>query len=176
MEQLEDTPDPPTLRHRKTGVLAAVAATTYLADLISKIIVVATLSDRPPVPVVDGILQLRLVRNPGAAFGLGVGMTIVFTLVAIAVVVIIVRVARRLGSTWWALALGFLLGGALGNLTDRLFRAPGPGRGHVVDFLELPYWPVFNVADSAIVAAGIVMVALSVKNIPVEGVARRGDT
>lgn len=169
MDQLEEAPGSPALRHRKTGVLAAVATVTYLADLISKLIVVATLSDRPPVTVIDGVLHLRLVRNPGAAFGLGVGMTIVFTMVAIAVVVIVVRVARRLGSTWWALALGFLLGGALGNLTDRIFRAPGPGRGHVVDFLELPYWPVFNLADSAIIVAGAVMVVLSVKNIPVEG-------
>jgi signal peptidase II len=96
-------------------------------------------------------------------------MTVVFTAVAVVVIVAILRMARRLYSLPWAIALGGLLGGALGNLTDRIFRSPGVFRGHVVDFIELPNWPVFNVADSAIVGAGILMFALAARGIPVEG-------
>jgi signal peptidase II len=88
-------------------------------------------------------------------------MTWVLTVIAVVVVVVVVRVASRLQSRVWALTLGLLLGGALGNLTDRLFRAPGVARGHVVDFLELPHWPIFNVADSAIVTAGVLVVLLT---------------
>ena len=102
-------------------------------------------------------------RNPGAAFGFAQGLTIAFTVVAVGVVVVILRLSRRLRSTPWAIALGLVLGGAVGNLVDRLFRAPGPGRGHVVDFLELPHWPVFNLADSAIVTAAVLMVLLSAR-------------
>ena len=94
------------------------------------------------------------------------GLTIVFTCVALGVVVVILRVARRLQSGWWAVALGLVLGGALGNLLDRLLRSPGPGRGHVVDFLELPRWPVFNLADSAIVVAAVLMVGLTARGVP----------
>jgi signal peptidase II len=94
------------------------------------------------------------------------GLTILFTLVALAVVVVILRLARRLQSSWWAAALGLVLGGALGNLLDRLLRSPGPGRGHVVDFLELPRWPVFNLADSAIVVAALLMVVLTARGVP----------
>ncbi len=115
---------------------------------------VRELSDREPVTLLGGLLTLRLVRNPGAAFGFAEGLTIAFTVVAVAVVVVILRLSRRLRSTPWAVALGLVLGGAVGNLVDRIFRAPGPGRGHVVDFLELPHWPVFNLADSAIVSGG----------------------
>ena len=113
-------------------------------------------------------------RNPGAAFSFATGATWVFTLIAVVVVVAVLRVARRLGSTGWALALGLLLAGAVGNLTDRLLRAPAPGRGHVVDFLELPNWPIFNVADTAICAASVMVVVLAVKGVDVDGA--RGDT
>jgi signal peptidase II len=114
-------------------------------------------------------LTLRLTRNAGAAFSIGVGMTIVFTAVAVIVILAILRTARRLYSLPWAIALGGLLGGALGNLTDRIFRSPGVFRGHVVDFIELPNWPVFNLADSAIVGAGILMFVLAARGIPIEG-------
>jgi signal peptidase II len=163
----------PRVVRRQLGTLAAVAVLTYAADVISKVVAVSALSTGKPVQVIDGLLQLRLIRNPGAAFGLGVGMTIVFTLISVVVIAVILRMSRRLGSTSWAVTLGLLLGGALGNLTDRLARAPGFLRGHVVDFLELPYWPVFNVADSAIVCAGALMVVLALRNIPVEGRADR---
>ena len=160
-------PAPPG--HSRLPVLLAVAAAVLVADLLTKILAVAELSDREPVRLLGGVLTLRLVRNPGAAFGLAQGLTVVFTLVAIAVVVAILRMARRLRSAGWAVALGMVLGGALGNLVDRLFRAPGPGRGHVVDFLELPRWPVFNLADSAIVAAAVLMVLLSARGTSYDG-------
>ncbi|HKA68008.1 MAG TPA: signal peptidase II [Actinomycetes bacterium] len=160
---------PATGQVRRIGVLAAVAAAVYLADVLSKIVVVATLSDRSPVELVGRLLTLRVTRNPGAAFSIGVGMTVLFTLIAAIVVAVIIRTASRLYSLPWAIALGMLLGGALGNLTDRVFRSPGILRGHVVDFLELPNWPIFNVADSAIVTAGVLMVLLSLLGVPLEG-------
>jgi len=159
----------PEVVHRRLAVLAVVTVLTYVLDLVSKVVVVATMTGGEAVPVIDGLLKLRLIRNPGAAFGLGVDVTIVFTVITVAVIVVILRTARRLGSAPWAVTLGLLLGGALGNLTDRIARAPGFLRGHVVDFLELPHWPVFNVADSAIVTAGGIMVLLALRNVPVEG-------
>jgi len=110
-------------------------------------------------------------RNPGAAFSIAGGATVLFTLVAAVVVAVIVRTATRLTSTPWAVALGLLLGGALGNLTDRLLRDPGPLRGHVVDFVDLQWhgrsvWPVFNLADSAIVVGGLLAFYLSWRKVP----------
>jgi signal peptidase II len=150
-------------------LLLGVAGSVLALDVASKLLAVEELSDREPISLLGGLLTLRLVRNPGAAFGMAQGMTIVFTCVAVAVVVVILRMARRLTSAWWAAALGLVLGGALGNLADRLFRSPGPGRGHVVDFLELPRWPVFNLADSAIVVAGVLMVVLSARGVDALG-------
>jgi signal peptidase II len=153
-------------------VLLGVAGTVMAVDLVSKIVVVRTLSDRGPVRLFGGALHLTLTRNSGAAFGLGAGATVLFTLVALAVVVVIVRTASRLRSLRWAATFGLLLGGALGNLIDRMFRAPGPFRGHVVDWIELPHWPVFNVADSAIVIGGLLAVLLSTMLLGLDG--RRG--
>jgi len=156
----------------RVGILAAVAAAVLGLDLLGKTLAVAYLSGGGQVRLLDGLLVLRLVRNPGAAFGLGTGVTVVFTLVAVAVVVVILRTARRLRSRAWAVALGLLLGGALGTLTDRVFRSPGPLRGHVVDYLELPRWPVFNLADSAIVTAALLMVLLSLRGRQLDGTVR----
>ena len=150
-------------------LLLAVAGAVLLADLVSKALAVRELSDRDPVELLGGLLTLRLVRNPGAAFGLAQGLTVAFTVVAGIVVVVILRLSRRLRSTPWAVALGLVLGGAVGNLVDRVFRAPAPGRGHVVDFLELPHWPVFNLADSAIVTAAVLMVLLSALGLSYDG-------
>ena len=160
---------------RRVGVLVAVAAAVYAADVISKVIVVATLTENVPVRVVGSLLRLDYLRNPGAAFSLGAGgYTIVFTLIAAAVIVAIVRMARTLASSRWAIALGLLLGGALGNLTDRIFRGPGPLRGWVVDFIQLPHWPVFNVADSAICCGGALMVLLTILGLHPDGQVDRG--
>jgi signal peptidase II len=138
-------------------------------DVVTKWLAVRELTLHDPVELLGGVLTLRLVRNPGAAFGFAQGLTVVFTLVAAAVVVTILRLSRRLVSLPWAVALGLVLGGAVGNLLDRLFRSPGPGRGHVVDFLELPHWPVFNVADSAIVCAAVLMVLLTARGSTYDG-------
>jgi signal peptidase II len=141
------------------GVFALVALTAYAVDVVTKIIAVDRLSGRPDVEVVGDLLVLHLVRNPGAAFSTGTGYTAVFSCVAIAAVVAIIYIARRVGSAGWAVALGFLLAGVAGNLTDRLVREPGPLRGHVVDFFMLPHWPVFNVADICIdVAAALILI------------------
>ncbi|MDQ1294766.1 MAG: signal peptidase [Actinomycetota bacterium] len=150
-------------------VLWLLALGTVLLDQVTKAWAVAELTGRRPVEAIDGILQLHLVRNSGAAFSFASGTTWIFTVIASVVAVVIVRVSRRLGSLWWAVSLGLLLGGALGNLLDRLFRAPGFGTGHVVDFLELPHWPVFNVADSCIVAAACVLSLTTLRGIEVDG-------
>ena len=155
---------------RRVGVLVAVALLVYAADVISKVIVVATLNENVPVRVAGSLLQLDYLRNPGAAFSLGAdGYTIVFTLIAAAVIVAILRMARTLASGRWAVALGLLLGGALGNLTDRIARGPGPLRGWVVDFIQLPHWPVFNLADSAICCGGALMVLLTILGVHPDG-------
>jgi signal peptidase II len=146
-----------------------------IVDQITKAWAVATMLPRMspggagPIEVVGSILQLTYVENTGAAFGLGSGLTLLFSLIALGVVIAILRMAGRLGSLPWAIALGGLLGGAVGNLIDRLTREPGPGRGFVVDFIELPYWPVFNVADMCVVGSAILMVVLSVKGIDYRG-------
>jgi signal peptidase II len=163
-------------RPRRIGVLIAVAAAALALDAISKVIVVALLQDHAPIKVVGGLLTLRVLRNSGAAFNIGNGMTYVFTVIATGVVVAILRYARRLRSLPWAVTLGLLLGGALGNLADRLLRSPGPLRGHVVDWIELPHWPVFNLADSAIVCGGALAVVLASRGLQVDGtVYRDGD-
>ena len=151
------------------GVLLAVAVTVLAADIISKVIVVATLSTRPPVRLLGGLLTLRVDRNPGAAFSIGTSMTIVFSAIALGVIVFILRTSRRIRSTAWAVTLGLLLGGATGNLTDRLLRSPGPLRGYVVDWIQLPHWPVFNVADSSIVCGGILAVLLAARGLQIDG-------
>jgi signal peptidase II len=134
------------------------------------VIVVATLTENVPVRVIGSVLRLDYIRNPGAAFSLGAGgYTVVFTLIAAAVIVAILRMARTLASRRWAVALGLLLGGALGNLTDRIARGPGPLRGWVVDFIQLPHFAVFNVADSAICCGGALMVLLTVLGLRPDG-------
>jgi signal peptidase II len=167
---MSDTPQPDLPgRPRRIRLLLAVAAGIFGADLITKTIVVATLSDRAPIRLLGGLLTLRVLRNSGAAFSIGTSMTAVFTLIAVVVIVSILRTARRLRSLAWAVTLGLLLGGATGNLGDRLFRSPGPLRGHVVDWIELPHWPVFNVADSAIVCGGILAVLIAARGIRLDG-------
>ncbi|MFY9668010.1 MAG: signal peptidase II [Trebonia sp.] len=155
---------------RRISVLAGVAAFVLAADIITKALVVAHLREGEPVRVLGDVLMFNLLRNPGAAFSVGTGDTIVFTAIAVAVVVYIARTARKLYSIGWAITLGLLLGGALGNLTDRIFRAPGLFRGNVVDWIEVTrYWPVFNLADSAIVCGGILTVLLAMLGYHLDG-------
>ncbi len=159
---------------RRLGVFAAVAVTTYALDLVTKVVAVAELQDRPPVRVVGDLLQLTLVRNPGAAFSTGTSYTLVLSLIAVAAVLVVLYVARTLSDRLWAIGLGCLLGGVLGNLTDRLFRAPGPLRGHVVDWIQLPNWPVFNVADICIDVAAVVIVVQALRGVSPNGTRERG--
>ncbi|MET7904245.1 signal peptidase II [Streptomyces sp. NPDC005355] len=154
---------------RRVGVLLAVAAFAYLLDLVSKLAVVAELEHHAPVEVIGTWLQFEVIRNRGAAFGFGEAMTIVFTVIAVGVIVVIARLARKLYSLPWAIALGLLLGGAFGNLTDRIFRAPGDLRGAVVDFIAPAHFAVFNLADSAIVCGGFLIVILSFRGLDPDG-------
>jgi lipoprotein signal peptidase len=160
----------PAQRPRRLRLLVIVAVTVLVADLISKTLIVAALSHQPPVRLLGGLLTLRVLRNSGAAFSIGTSMTVVFSLIAVGVIFAILRTARRLRSIPWAVTLGLLLGGAAGNLGDRIFRSPGPFRGYVVDWIQLPHWPVFNVADSCIVCGGVLAVLLAARGIPLDGV------
>jgi signal peptidase II len=164
---------PPTLRRRRLSVLFGVAILVYVLDQSTKYLAVRNLSGRDPIPLIDGLLSLRLVRNSGAAFSIGTGLTAVFSIVAFLVVLVILRSARRLASLGWAISLGLVLGGATGNLTDRLLRSPGVLQGHVVDFLEFPNFPVFNIADSAIVCGGALLVLLTMRGIAIDGPVQR---
>ncbi|UBI41254.1 signal peptidase II [Streptomyces mobaraensis] len=154
---------------RRLVALFSVAAFAYLLDLSSKMLVVAKLEHHDPIEVFGTWLQLDVIRNRGAAFSLGETMTIVFTIIASAVILVIARIARKLYSLPWAIALGLLLGGALGNLTDRLFRSPGGFEGGVVDFIAPAHFAVFNFADSAIVCGGFLIVILSFRGLDPDG-------
>ncbi|MGB9994545.1 signal peptidase II [Streptomyces pseudogriseolus] len=154
---------------RRIAVLFAVAAFAYLLDLVSKMIVVAKLEHHEPIEIVGDWLRFEAIRNAGAAFGFGEAFTVIFTVIAAAVIVVIFRLARELYSLPWAIALGLLLGGALGNLTDRIFRSPGVFEGAVVDFIAPKHFAVFNLADSAIVCGGILIVLLSFRGLDPDG-------
>jgi signal peptidase II len=171
----QDAARPP--RRRRMAVLAAVAAFVLAADLLTKAIVVAHLRPDQPVHLIGNVLTLWLTRNPGAAFSVGTGETIIFTVIAFGVVVYIARTARRLYSIGWAIALGLLLGGAMGNLGDRIFRAPGMFRGYVIDWIGVVprYYPIFNLADSAIVCGGILTVILALRGYHLDGTRSVGE-
>ncbi|HEX3493247.1 MAG TPA: signal peptidase II [Streptosporangiaceae bacterium] len=154
---------------RRIGFLLGTALTVLTLDLVSKVIVVATLQGHPSIRLLDGFLHLLVTRNSGAAFSIGTSMTLVFSAIALGVIVVILRTSRRIRSVAWAITLGLLLGGATGNLIDRIFRYPGLFRGYVVDWIELPHWPVFNLADSAIVCGGVLAVLLSARGIRLDG-------
>ena len=152
-------PVPTGGRRRLYAVMVGLAVGTLLLDQLTKLWALRALTPGKTVDLVGDAISLNLVRNPGAAFSLGDGSTWVLTVVSVTIVVWVVLGARKVGNIPWAVALGLLLGGALGNLVDRFLRPPGPGRGHVVDFLDYFGWFVGNVADIAIVvAAGIIMV------------------
>ncbi|NMO93300.1 signal peptidase II [Actinomycetospora sp. TBRC 11914] len=165
-----DPQPPPAPQPRRRLALLVVTAVVVLAlDIATKAVVVATMTDGQRIPLIGDTVSLYLIRNSGAAFSLATGMTWVLTLVALAVVVGIARFARRLRSPGWAIALGLVLGGALGNLADRFFRGPGPLEGHVVDFVSVGWWPVFNAADSAICCGGALLVVLALWGVEIDG-------
>jgi len=151
----------PLSRARRYALVGGVAAAVVVADQLSKWRAVDRLS-RGPITVV-GSVRLALTRNSGGAFGLGSGVVPVVVLAFIALVVVLFVVGRSVDRAATAVALGLVLGGAVGNLADRLFRSPGFGRGAVVDFVDLRWWPVFNVADAAITCGCVVLVLLSLR-------------
>jgi signal peptidase II len=173
--------DPAAPRRPRILLLGGlVAALVLAADVATKVAAVAALENRAPIELLGGSLYLVLVRNPGAAFSLATGYTWVLTLIAAGVVVAIVRIGRRLRSRGLAVALGLVLGGSLGNLGDRLFRTPGPLRGHVVDVVSLfapdgSVWPVFNLADACIVTGSILVVVLIMRGRELNGGTQRPE-
>jgi signal peptidase II len=171
-----EPPAPQRGTGRHVGLFAFLALAVLAADQASKVWALANLEEGRWQPFLGEWIQLTLVFNPGAALSFGTGMTWVLTLVALGVTVVVVRSARRLGSSGWAVALGLLLGGALGNLYDRFFREPGFARGHVVDFLDWFGWFVGNVADIAIVVAAGLLMILSVLGVRLDGSREHGHT
>jgi signal peptidase II len=152
---------------RRAGVLALVSAIVLALDIVSKVVVVATREGDPPLKLLGGAVYFYVVRNSGAAFSIGTGMTWVFSVVMIVVAVAVGVFATRVRSIGWAIGLGMVLAGALGNLVDRIFRAPGPFQGRVVDFISLfapkgGDFAIFNVADSGITLGVALIVVLSV--------------
>lgn len=151
-------------------VLVLVAIAAFILDQGSKYLVVTTLKPDEVVPVLGDLLQFQFVKNPGAAFSIGNAYTWIFSILASAVTVFIVWFSRRIRSLGWAIVFGLLLGGVLGNLTDRLFREPGFGVGHVVDFLRIPLLPaIFNIADTAIVVSMGLFLILTLRGVGLDG-------
>ena len=146
--------------------LYGVAWFVWVLDLATKLWAVSTLSDRSNIKVLGDFFQLTLVRNPGAAFSIAEGATIFLTLFGFFVLAIIFYFSVKITSKGWSVVLGLAMGGILGNLVDRIFREPGVLRGHVIDWLQVPNFPVFNIADSAIVIAAGISMLLSLRNIP----------
>jgi signal peptidase II len=162
--------DDTSRRRLPAPVLAfLVAALALTVDQVTKVLAVHKLTDRAPVEVVGSFLQLRLLRNAGAAFSTGTSLTPVISVIALIAVVVVIVLASRVDHRGWALGLGLLLAGVTGNLVDRMLRAPGPFRGHVVDFFALPHWPVFNVADICIDLAGAIFVILLIRGVRLDG-------
>src|SRR5215469_11914178 len=160
----------PARRARTLAVMLGVAALVVTADAISKALVLRDLPGRPPVRLLDGLLTLKLTLNPGAAFGVGTSYTAIIALIACGVVAYVIRMAGRLRSLAWTIGPGLLLGGAAGNLADRLFRAPGPFRGSVVDFVNLPHFAwTFNVADAAVTCAAVLIDILTLLDVRIVG-------
>jgi signal peptidase II len=145
--------------------LYAIAWAIWLLDFATKSWALNSLDSRNPVKLLGDFLQLTLLKNSGAAFSLAQGATVIFSIFAILVVAAIAYYSIKITSFGWSIVLGLALGGVLGNLTDRIFRSPGFFTGHVIDWIQLPNWPVFNLADSAIVVAASIAVILSIRNI-----------
>lgn len=151
-------------------IMAGSGLFAYLFDQLTKLWVLKTMTEGQITEVIPPVLSWHFIRNSGAAFSIGEDVTWIFTIIQAAVPLIVFWLSRRLGSIWWSIAFGLLAGGALGNLTDRLFREPSFGMGHVVDFIALPNFAIFNIADSAVVGAVILICILTFKGIGIDGV------
>lgn len=142
-----------------------IALTVIVLDQLTKVWAVKNLEFMASREIIGKFFQLSFTRNPGASFSFATGQTWVFTVIAVAVGVVIVRTTKTLTHPIWAACFGGMLGGAMGNLLDRLFRSPGKFQGHVVDFISFPHFPLFNFADCAIVTSAIVMGYMSYRGI-----------
>jgi signal peptidase II len=170
----DEHPVDPRQRKRCLWTLGGMAVGVVVVDQLVKHWVVTSIKPRiesgeGPIELLGGFLRFTYLENTGAAFSMGAGYTWIFSIVAVVVAVVILRTARKLGSIWWAIALGGLLGGLLGNLVDRLTRPPGPGLGYVVDFIQLPNFAVFNVADMFITCSAVLMVILALRGVDLSG-------
>ena len=167
---------PMPVNTRCVVVLAGTALLGIGLDQATKALVVATVEGKPPVHLIGQVLTVDVSRNSGAAFSFAPAATVLFTCLAVAIAVLIVARASRLRSAGWAAALGLLLAGAAGNLCDRLMRAPGIGRGAVVDFIDLQHFADFNIADSCLTCGAVLALLLSLRGIPMTGqVPDRGE-
>lgn len=164
--------------HRKHGkrigaryalLLIAFALVAYIIDQLTKIWVVSTMVEGQVTEVLPPVLSWHFIRNSGAAFSIGTSITWVFTIIQALVSIAIITQIRKVASKGWAVALGLVLGGALGNLTDRLFREPAFGQGHVVDFIALPNFAIFNIADTAVVSGVVLICLLTLRGIGLDG-------
>ncbi len=149
----------------KTGTIWLTAWTIWLFDYATKTWALSNFSSDPQ-PVIGTLLQFTLIKNSGAAFSFASGFTLAFSLLAVAVIATIVRYAARITSRGWLTCAGLLLGGVLGNLTDRIFREPGFFLGHVIDWIQIPNWPVFNIADIAISTAALLAFIQTMRSVP----------
>ena len=153
------------LKVRRWRTLFGVAWAVWIIDLATKIWAVENLSYRSNIKIIGEFFQLTYVRNPGAAFSFASGATVFLSLFSLLVMIAILHYSVKITSRGWAVVLGLVLGGILGNMVDRIFREPGVLRGHVIDWLQLPNWPVFNIADMAIVSAALISMVLTARNI-----------
>lgn len=154
------------LKVRRWRTLFSVAWAVWILDLATKIWAVNNLSYKSNIKVFGEFFQLTFVRNSGAAFSFAAGATIFLSIFGLIVMSTILYYSPQITSRGWAVVLGLVLGGILGNMVDRIFREPGVLRGHVIDWMQLPNWPVFNIADTAIVTAAVIAMVLSARNIP----------
>jgi signal peptidase II len=162
---------PPTkVSLRALIVLAVVALIVFAVDQGSKYLIVTNLTEHEQVDVIGALLRFYFVKNSGAAFSIGSGSTWIFSIIATGVLIFVIWFAPRIRSAGWAILFGLLLGGLLGNLTDRLTRAPGFGRGEVIDFLQIPVLPaIFNIADVAIVSSMVLFLILTLRGVGLDG-------
>jgi signal peptidase II len=149
----------------QTGTIWLTAWTIWLFDYATKTWALSNFSSDPQ-PVIGTLLHFTLIKNSGAAFSFASGFTLAFSLLAVAVIATIVRYAARITSRGWLTCAGLLLGGVLGNLTDRIFREPGFFLGHVIDWIQIPNWPVFNIADIAISTAALLAFIQTMRSVP----------
>ena len=162
-------PGPARTSGAAVGLFGVTAVSVWMLDQLTKSVAVAWLDNGESVTLIPNVFWLTLTRNAGAAFSTGTGYTVLLSIVALGVVVVVLRLATKLRDRWWALGLGLLLGGALGNVTDRILREPAPLRGHVVDFFHLTHWPVFNIADIALTFAAITIILRTWRGVSLDG-------